>query len=214
MLPSVNKIADRFLSSSQPFSLNTFIKLRPEFDIRETYLNENAAVLDSGGSRIVWDIGGDKVLKLNFPGAEDTTQTRKEIMVWKCSGQDDTVLARIYDYDQKFHWLTMELVEPIYLPVIFQKALNSELGLPESLKFSEGLDGHDPTFSLENLLSETPKDTNLKRYLWLQKNPSRWWTSILHLVKGCKLEPYDMKIANWGLRNHQGLVLLDYGFEL
>lgn len=203
--PNPLRVANRYLYAGR-FDLEKFKAVAPTFEDRSEYLNTYAKPLNVGASRMVWDIGNKRVLKLLIPNGQ-INQNELEIKVWECSGRDSTVLEEMFEHAPDASWLTMEKLGKVN-PSSFAKMVNQTLG------WTLELDAKDAVNDLVDLL--TPNKTrfhtrsNQWRFDWLKSHPSPWMEALRSLMRTCNLKHDDLWIRNWGSRGTVP-VILDYG---
>lgn len=207
--PNPTRVANRYLCGGTKFNLAEFESVPPTYEDRANYLNTHTKPLSEGASRMVWDLGGKRVMKLVMPNGEKN-QNVMEIATWECSGRDNTALAEMYEHARDGSWLIMEKVSKVS-PSSFATMVNAAIGWG-----NVGFDSKGVFSDLVSLLNPTTQRqytrANQWRAEWLKDHPSPWWSALRKLTTVCNLKHNDLWIRNWG---HRGgvPVILDYGLE-
>jgi len=92
------------------WDLNTFKNLK-SFNTRIQYCNQHLQRLSSGSSRIVYKIDDEKVLKL-AKNKKGFTQNKQETL-WGSDGFFGEILAKVFDHDENYSWIEMELAQKL-----------------------------------------------------------------------------------------------------
>jgi len=175
------------LESLDTFSLEAMKQLESPEDMI-AYAQTRLPKLGEGTTRAVFDLGGDKVIKISL--TTNTSQNRNEIDFYTSPEWEPERLfvAKIFEYDaDKFRWLVSEKVTPINGSKKFAVLLRKVVG------------GAREGFSLKKLLKG--KDLNGLKLELLQK-----------AYQLTEVEVNDLDdLENWGLTQDGQIVVVDYG---
>lgn len=109
------------ITTDQPFDVKTF-KTLSSFAARTRYARSKLQLIsNAGSSRIVFDLGNDKVLKL-AKNAKGVDQNRNEADDY---AQRSGVTAKVYDSDDEFLWVISDKVDNIT-----EKEFEQLIGIP------------------------------------------------------------------------------------
>ena len=172
----------------------------PNLQNKRDLAQKSLPYINKGETRIVYEFGEGKVLKLAlFPaGIEDNTN---EVELFQCSGPK--FLAEIFAHAPDFSWIVMEKVMVVPEDRLIRK-LKQLTGhqFRKAYEFGYvihyGRDGWGEYAPLYKQLTET----------------SEWFREFDNTVAHCKIGMNDLHENNLGIRYDAGdLVVLDYGFK-
>lgn len=178
-----------------------------EIAYTKLYLKE----LGAGSSRIVFDLGDNKVLKIakNDGGID---QNNTETQIWEAS-KGSSALARIYDYDkEEGKWIVAER-----LKMLSDEEFLSLTGVHPNI-FSFVLDNYvagdgkdSVVLSLENDYHPQENTKSLQNFL---KNPKAqvFMENVAKLIDIFGLDQGDIIPFHFGLSTDSHVKLYDYGF--
>jgi hypothetical protein len=163
-----------------------------------TYANLNLQEIGEGSSRKVYIFSGTKVLKVATCEA-GLAQNETEVSIFT-DPETAPIVAKIFDMDRHYFWLTSELTRPLRTTVQFEKLA----GLREKGQ----LDIDEFTFAASRGMFEFIESK------YDEVRVMNFARSIHALVRKYGLLAGDLgKVDSWGVTPDGRLVLIDYGFS-
>jgi mRNA-degrading endonuclease RelE of RelBE toxin-antitoxin system len=108
----IKKIINEILKEEYPASFEMeYFKTLKSFNKRVEYCQKNLQRISSGSSRIVYKIDDEKVLKL-AKNSKGLAQNEVEEQYSDDYLLED-ILAKVFDYDENYLWVEMELAMPL-----------------------------------------------------------------------------------------------------
>ena len=164
-----------------------------------------------GASRIVFDIGDGRVLKLNTREDQDANQNINEVDVWEkaeaCLGKP--YVAPIFGYDKdSYSWIIARKAETGFSV----NAINNIVYEPTGIKFKNIDDDFVARVVIAvNIMKRKSyppgiMDTNKE----LMHSP--WFRGFVMFLATCKVDAIDIITPNWGMIDGKP-VLIDYGLK-
>ncbi len=163
--------------------------------------------LGAGSARIVYQIDGEKVLKL-AANAKGQGQNEQEYEMYNDGYLQNhparQLLARVFDADtEEFNWIEMELVE---------HATSADFERYFGIKYKDFVDvitywgrrmhGAEEGMAVPKMWNELNDNTD--------KHP--WWEWITDIGNNFDYEPADWKrLSSWGKTRDGRLVIVDFG---
>lgn len=184
------------------FDINQFKNIR-SFSGRKKYAEQHLQQIGRGSSRVVYDLGDGKVLKLAYnPKGLAQNETEAGLM-----NDNISIIAKVFDADEDGLWVIMEKAEkmkPSQFKQFFGYNVHTvDMFLNNYHALSKGRDKRH-TWSL-------PEKTN--EDLW----ENEYISDITQLSEWYDIVPTDFgRLANWGVVERDGTkvpVVVDYGFD-
>lgn len=208
------------------FSFEELNNLRT-YAAKKRYIESHLEKIGSGTSRLVYKVDEEKVLKL-AKNAKGLSQNEEEV---NKSAYDLDIFANVFDYDDEFYWIEMEIA---------RKPKKSDVKAIYGISFDYIVDFLKKVFSyrgadcnrLRGLLT-TSKDFNKfweDYYEWEAGNPTSYFKisdklgyflkSIDDYIGNYSCYWADLgdlrRLANWGIVSRDGeeeLVVIDAGLN-
>lgn len=178
---------------SGSFNLDAFKNLK-DFQAASNYVLAMLPVLGRGSSRIVYDLGGDKVLKLAFNDAGIAQNSLEARLTGRTP-----FFAHVYDMSPKGWWIISEKITPFKTAQEFTDYTGLEMPLLRD-------------YGYERLTTEERQE--FKDYYGLNDRHMELLDSIVHMLRTYNLIGGDTtSIKHWGLNNNNELKLYDYGLD-
>jgi hypothetical protein len=231
--------------NSKRISLSSILFLSEEVDgprisdsILQTILKEknpnrqaglaqaNLQLLGTGAARFVYDIGGNKVLKLS-PLKQG--QNKKEVEIWNCVSnlpqEQQAFFAKVYQYDSEgFRWLIAEKIPFVFkstqevVDFVINKIFQ-EISLLKDKSYSKEDIENDLLFSKQESNSSTIWNNflNVLDVAADGGNPSvvlaqsSWFNNLVAAIRSCGINIQDFWEDNMGRRANGEFVILDFG---
>jgi hypothetical protein len=202
---------------------------------RAEYLEKTLKLIDTGSSRMVFDLG-DAVLKLAMNDKGEVQNETEYKIFHSVPEQVKEVLARVLEpHDPGFIWIVMEKVTPLTTPEAFEKHLGLPLELAEELfsnfcytaknvedlrtKIQQNIDyfveidnRRKTSFRSSKWVTNFHPDTRIAKYqkaLEFTSDFAKLCLAVPHLESNAG----DLgRLGQLGLNKSGHLVVLDYGF--
>jgi hypothetical protein len=175
---------------------NNWIEL---FKKRYEWLINNFKKIGNGESRIVFDIGDNKVLKLSKTNFN--TQNAREIALFSCVQSE--FLPKIYEFAEDYSWLISEKAElfknykELFNIFKIKTGISNKKWNEFKLQFKKNNNENiinDATMFLD-LLMNVKFTKKLFDHL---RNTSNWFEKLIILLKKCKIKINDFRLNNIG----------------
>lgn len=157
-----------------------------------------AAKLGEGQGRVVYKLGGNKVLKVaKDSGGQGQNQAEATV----CAATKDAfgLFPVVSEINPSHLWLVTEEAS-----AMTEELFHKLTGLPWQT-FTSGLMG-----AFSEKLKGTASEINKQNFINSSQNP--FFAKLVRVIKGCKYEPGDIaKLDSWGVINGKP-VIVDSGF--
>lgn len=212
-------VFETLLEIRTSFRWNEFKKLKhPREQI--SYAKTHLKFLGEGSSRTVFLLSNRYVLKMARPSALGKGKAQNEVEVELFTDpKTQPIVASIYDFDPKYHWLVSELVRPMHSEEEFEKMTGIDFDTLFNITFT--IEDSDDINSLEKLIKNFEREIeykdyrtkNFQRLLGIIKN-NNFAQLILKLILEDGLLSGDvLHLNHWGKTAGGKVVLLDYGYN-
>ena len=203
VVENMSKMNDILIDEAYPesFNMDSFKQLKT-FAERIRYCEEHLSKIGAGSSRIVYKIDNEKVLKL-AKNNKGIAQNEAEYDIFKTAYYADNLAAEVFDVDDHYLWIEMELAEKCK---------------PSTFKQLIGVDINTFGMYIRNEYSDYKRGKKLFRLDQedLEKlENSDFAIDMVNLVLETDIAPADLgRLSSYGIVKRNGqpeIVLVDYG---
>jgi hypothetical protein len=194
-------LLERFRTiGKKEFDLSEFKKLDDTGDMIK-YAEERLQKLGEGSSRVTYALTSKKVLKIAYNMA-GVGQNTEEVNVYT-NPKIKPIVAKVFDYDQEFFWITSELTR--------------QLKAPSEFEMLAGIASELHNFGGDNMRDFVIKAAAGSMF-WIKSHYGKDVIDFAKTIRSVALEnsllPGDLaKHDSWGKTPDGRLVLIDYGYS-